>query len=58
MVSEYDKKFTIDKINKARKQISEKKKGGYDNIEPVMLKNVSEEIKRKILEIYNYSWKD
>ena len=33
-------------MDKALEQISEKKKGRYDNIETAMLKNVSEEIKR------------
>ena len=56
MISEYDKKFTIDEMDRALEQISEKKKGGYDKIEPAMLKNMSEEIKREILETYNNSW--
>ena len=35
-------------MDKALEEISKKKKGGYDNIEPAMLKNMSQEIKREI----------
>ena len=55
MVSEYDKKFITNEMDKALEQISEKKKGEYDNIESAMLKNMSEEIKREIPETYNNS---
>ena len=56
VVSKCNKKFAINEIDKAFEQIFEKKKGGYGDIEPAMLKNMSEEIKTEILETYNNSW--
>jgi hypothetical protein len=48
--------FTYYELEEAINKMKEKKKGGVDNLEPAMIKNLPEEAKKDLLEIVNKCW--
>ena len=55
---EENEPFQEQELETAIKQMAEKKKGGFDRIEPAMIKHCSPGGKRWLLEIINQSWQE
>ncbi len=58
MEEEYSQVFTMSELESAIQQTKEKKKGGWDGIEPAFIKRLPKCMKEKLLDIYNKSWEE